>query len=229
MMEVESLRDNRQLLCSRQEKDNEGWRQPWRPLTCAKRPFEITEVSPSPILASQIRSGRGERYRTRCPNRSYNQTAPMMGLQRVVLAIIILSSLASSTLATFVPYVNCLDQNYINSNPKELQFQPWLVNAIFDATNSSHNLHITIYGNVSGKATNQTLPPPSNISYWQNDNETVGKITDLSPTNNRYSTLLTTFNVLSYTPYSAPSSRFCESLVQGHCPLAPVFWENSNE
>ena len=225
MMEAESSRrGNRQLLCSKQEKDIEGCGQDsWSRLRKLYRSPQIWMCS---RWASRITLGQRERQ---FENRSYGIDLPGMGLRRLVLTLIILCSMASSTMAAFVPYVNCLGENYINSNPKELQFQPFLVDAVFDATNQSHNLHITIYGNVSGKATNETLPSPHNISYWENDNETVGKITDLSPTNDKYSTLLATFNVLSYTPYSAPESRFCESLTQGHCPLAPVFWENGNE
>ena len=221
-------RDNRQLLYSRQKRDDEGWRQCWEPLSRVRRLYWISDLWRYLWQASQADRGYTERIETRYKNRSYSTTTSMLGLWKVVLAITILGSLVSSTTAAFVPNINCLSENYINSSPKNLQFTPLLVDAVFDATNSSHSLHITIYGNVSGEATNETLPPASNVSYWENDNEVGGKITNVSSMDNTYSTLLTTFNVLSYTPYQAPRSPFCESLTQGHCPLAPVFWENGN-
>ena len=70
--------------------------------------------------------------------------------------------------------------------------------------------------------------PAPDDPQWTNDTEYVGKITDLSPTNRNptASTLQVSFDVLSYSPYKPGASRFCESLVQGHCPLAPVFDHN---
>lgn len=52
---------------------------------------------------------------------------------------------------------------------------------------------------------------------------TVGKIVNVSPSNNKYSTLFQEFDVLTYTAYNAPASEFCQSVVNGSCPLAPSF------
>ena len=48
-----------------------------------------------------------------------------------------------------------------------------------------------------------------------NPNDTVGKIVDLSQSNNKYTTMFAKVNVLTYTPYQA-ASRFCNSTVHGH-------------
>ncbi|KAI9815599.1 MAG: hypothetical protein M1832_005460 [Thelocarpon impressellum] len=124
--------------------------------------------------------------------------------------------------AAFVSFENCLDPNIVNSRPVQLQFVPLFVHASYDTANRSHNLNVTVYGNVSGSAT-ITAPPPPSDPQWANRNATLGKIVDLSELNNKYSTLFAKFNVLSYTPYDMPPARFCGSLVRGECPLGPAF------
>ena len=153
------------------------------------------------------------------------QTPSFRALHKVVLAIYLLASISNPSLAVFINYDNCLGDNVINSKPLQLQFIPYFVNVVFNSTAPSHNLNITIYGNVSGIATQQPYPAPDD-PQWNNPNDTVGKITDLSPTNNKYSTLFTTFDVLDYSTYKAPLSRFCNSTVHDDCPLGPVFYAN---
>lgn len=46
---------------------------------------------------------------------------------------------------------------------------------------------------------------------------------NISPTNNKYTTLFDTFEVLTYTAYSDTGSQFCQSVINGSCPLAPSF------
>ncbi|KAI9830536.1 MAG: hypothetical protein M1819_005494 [Sarea resinae] len=129
--------------------------------------------------------------------------------------------------AAFINFDNCLNPNIINSNPLQLQFVPLHLYASFNKTNPSHNLNVTVYGNVSGIATQQTYPSP-NSPQWSDPNATVGKIVDLSKSNNVYSTFFSRFNVLSYTPYDADPMRFCETLVHGECPLGPAFTANAS-
>ena len=130
------------------------------------------------------------------------------------------------TSAAWVHFDNCLDRGIVYSNPVQLQFVPLNVSARLNSTDASHNLNVTIYGNVTGSATTLPPPPPDDLR-WGLDNETLGKIVDLSPSNFKYSTLFARFAVLSYTPYQHDPSRFCDSLVQGRCPLAPVFHSNA--
>jgi len=96
----------------------------------------------------------------------------------------------------------------------------------FNTTTPSHSLNVTVYGNVSGLATLEKLPGP-NDPQWKNPNDTKGKIIDLSPSNNKFSTLFSKFNVLSYTPYEAPPQRFCNTSIHGECPLGPAFFANA--
>ena len=131
-----------------------------------------------------------------------------------------------SSLAAFVNFQNCLDPSIINSTPLRLQFVPLFVSATFNTSDPARHLNVTVYGNVSGIATQQSYPPPDD-PQWQSPNGTVGKILDISPTNDHFSTLFATLNVLSYTPYNAPTSQFCNSVVQGECPIAPVFGGNA--
>ena len=130
--------------------------------------------------------------------------------------------------AVYVPFENCLSEGIVKSNPLLLQFIPLNVSAIFNATDPNNNLNITVYGNVSGIATQQPYPAPDD-PQWSDPNGTVGKIVDLSASNEKYTTLFTKFNVLSYTAYEAQPARFCNATVQGKCPLAPAFHANPTD
>lgn len=139
------------------------------------------------------------------------------------LLIICVLLLARGSHAAFIStFTDCLSPNIINSNPKQLQFTPLWVWAFFNSSSASHNLNVTIYGNVSGQATEQNLPQPDD-PQWKNPNDTLGKLEDVSKATNLVSTLQAQFNVLDYTPYNAPRTRFCNTVVQGTCPVAPVF------
>lgn len=149
-------------------------------------------------------------------------------LQNMMFAILLLEAFVVPTQAAFVNFQNCLSPQIIYS--PALQFVPLFVNAVFNATDAAHNLNITVYGNVSITPTSQQQYPPPNSSSWTNNSMTLGKITDLSPTNPvaTYSTLFTVFNVLSFMPYKAPRSRFCNSTIPGtQCPISPRFFGNA--
>ena len=143
------------------------------------------------------------------------------------LAFALVLHLCQPASAAYVNFQNCLGKGTTNADPLPLQFVPYFVNAVFNNSDGAYNLNVTVYGNVAGLATLQVYPAPDN-PQWTNDTEYVGKITDLSPTNPKptASTLQVSFDVLSYSPYNPGASRFCQSLVQGHCPLAPVFDHN---
>ena len=141
--------------------------------------------------------------------------------------IVLMFFLTRGSHAAFISTFNdCLSPNIINSSPKQLQLTPYWVWAFFDSVSPSHSLNVTIYGNVAGQAT-QGFYPPSNDSQWNNPNETLGKIVDISKATDIYTTLQAQFNVLDYTPYSVPATRFCNTTVQGKCPIAPNFAPNA--
>ena len=187
-----------------------GWRscEPW-----SERPWPIQS-------ASQRMSWRSEK-----PCSLLSSLMPVRILHNAITAVILVGLMSSPSSAAFVNFQNCLGSNVINSVPTQLQFVPLFVDAVFNSTAPSHNLNVTVYGNVTGRVTQEPLPPPDD-PQWRNPNQTLGKIPDLSPSNNKYSTLDSVFNVLYYTAYDAPASRFCDSVVQGGCPIAPAFAAN---
>ncbi|KAL1958801.1 hypothetical protein VTO42DRAFT_3638 [Malbranchea cinnamomea] len=128
--------------------------------------------------------------------------------------------------AAFVPFRNCLPKSITASDPLQLQFVPLLVSATIDNSNEVKKLDITVYGNVSGTANGQGDYPPPDDPRWQDENETLGKITDVNADGSVYTTLFANLNALTFTPYIEPPTRFCESLTQGTCPLGPVFDAN---
>ncbi|KAE8375553.1 hypothetical protein BDV26DRAFT_267691 [Aspergillus bertholletiae] len=144
------------------------------------------------------------------------------------ISMLLLVMLMSPTYAALVNFDNCLPAPTIASNPQKLQFVPLDVSVKFDLTNPLHNLNITVYGNVSGTTDQSSSYPSPDDPRWTNPNETVGKIVDLDTANNKYSTLITTIDVVSFSPYSGPT-RFCDSVVQGECPLGPVFYANASD
>ncbi|KAI9813212.1 MAG: hypothetical protein M1826_002528 [Phylliscum demangeonii] len=145
-----------------------------------------------------------------------------------LLRVALLGLVIPTISAAFIHFDNCLDQSIIHSNPVQLQFTPLRVWARFDTVNATHNLNLTVYGNVSGSATT-TPPPPPDAPGWNNPSVTLGKIVDLSEANNKFSTFFAKFQFLSYTPFLIPPARFCSTLVRGSCPLGPVFNASSDD
>lgn len=137
--------------------------------------------------------------------------------------------------AVFIDFDNCLSDTYKNSEsgqPKELQFVPLYVNAVFNTTNPSHNLLVRVYGNVTGSGPENLVVnlPPQNDSYWtSNQTNLGGKIINIpneDATNPKLTTLNNKIDVLTYEPYDH-SEAFCDNLVNGTCPLAPSFFANA--
>ena len=145
-------------------------------------------------------------------------------MRRTALSTLLLASTAASSVnATFIPFTNCLDDPILNSDPLQLQFIPLMVDASIDSSPASaRHLDVTVYGNVSGLATQEPYPAPDD-PQWDDPNSSIGKIVDLNEANNKYSTLFAKLNALSFTPYIADPARFCQSVTQGECPLGPVF------
>jgi hypothetical protein len=96
------------------------------------------------------------------------------------------------------------------------------VSVKFNLTNPLHPLAITVYGNVSGTTSRTANYPAPGSPDWINPNWTDGKIQDVYSINNKYSTLMTDLNVLSFTAFDN-ASRFRDSVTQGTLPLGPVF------
>ncbi|KAL9102347.1 MAG: hypothetical protein Q9163_002497 [Psora crenata] len=141
------------------------------------------------------------------------------------IALSVISVPIQPSTGHFIPFDNCLSPNIINSNdPKQLQFVPLFVWAAFNSTAPSHDLNVTVYGNVDGIARQVPYPPPGDRSWGDPKNDT-GKIPDLAGDEGRekYTTFTAEFDVLNYTPYHPDAARFCNTSVIKECPWAPVF------
>ncbi|KAI9653122.1 MAG: hypothetical protein M1831_006206 [Alyxoria varia] len=145
---------------------------------------------------------------------------------------LLLHSLLTPVEGVFISHNNCLDKSLNNTTPHSLQFVPYFFDAQFDSLQSTHNINITVYGNVRGTSQKVELPPPDS-PRWNDPDYTYGKIedyTDNSDGRSKYATLFYKFNVLTYTPYNAPPSRFCNATMPGtECPIAPVFDGNASD
>ncbi|KAK5987363.1 hypothetical protein PT974_11490 [Cladobotryum mycophilum] len=156
------------------------------------------------------------RSRWRC--RKYDMdlaTRPTILLITILIALFI----ATPAAAVQIPFQNCLGQAIQTDKPQSLQWVPKYVDAVFDTKNPTHNLRIINWGNVTGAFFNG-LPPP-NDPYWANPNETNGKIVN-SEDSDRATTIASNVKYLTYEPYR-DRLNFCDNLVNGTCPLGPVF------
>jgi hypothetical protein len=79
---------------------------------------------------------------------------------------------------------------------------------------------------VTGQAVLGEYPPPSS-ERWDDPKDPFGKIVNLSTTNNKYSTLFTNYKLLTYTAFSESPAPFCDSVINGQCPLGPIFNETT--
>ncbi|KAJ5528470.1 hypothetical protein N7527_001863 [Penicillium freii] len=144
------------------------------------------------------------------------------------IALLCLVSFASPAAAVLLDFENCLSKTILESDPLQLQFVPTNVSVKFNLTNPLHPLAITVYGNVSGTTSRTANYPAPESPVWRDSNWTDGKIEDVYSTNNKYSTLMTDLNVLSFTAFDN-ASRFRDSVTQGTLPLGPVFNYNLSQ
>jgi hypothetical protein len=141
------------------------------------------------------------------------------------LLAMLLCLLITPATAAFINFQNCLSQAYQDTDPPALQFVPLFMDASFNTTDPSHQLMVTVWGNITGAYTQVQLPPP-NSPAWTNPNFTDGKIENLPYPHTKWTTLSRKINVLTYEPWKQ-NARFCDVLVNGTCPLAPSFTANA--
>ena len=107
-----------------------------------------------------------------------------------------------------------------------LRWVPLAINASFDRSTPAYTLNVTVYGNVTGaQAPRPLLQPASNTTYWNDPNQTFGKIPDQDHSTGLQTTLFDKISVLNYVPYKSESLRFCNYTLGEGCPIAPVFVE----
>jgi hypothetical protein len=132
--------------------------------------------------------------------------------------------------AVMIEFENCLSDATKNDLPTKLQWVPRYMDAVFNTSDPSHNLKVTVWGNVTGTF-NSMIPLPSanDTQYWgSNQTEQGGKILDIpfpdsdSP---KITTIFNKVNVLTYEPWSQ-NVAWCSQLKNGTCPLGPRFGVN---
>lgn len=173
---------------------------------------------------SAMDSGR-RRPRPRPPHSSFPSAASsILGMLLITFACLLIQPAA----AVLIPFDNCLDSSYTQAETEtgvpNLQWNALYVDARFDNQDPAHNLQIIVWGNVTGSytvKTNDTVPSPNDPS-WNDPSSTFGKILE-RPDEKNLTTLQTRVNVLSYQPFYNRSAFCNDSLVNGSCPLAPVF------
>ena len=137
--------------------------------------------------------------------------------------VLLTASLLPVASAAFINFENCLKPVFLRDTGESyLHFTPLYVWASFNTTHPSHTLNVTVYGNVSGQAQAGAMPPPSDDN-WTNGNKSFGKIVHVDPGNNKLTTIFSNFQVLTYSAWSPEPTAFCNSTINGICPLGPVF------
>ncbi|KAK2063888.1 integral membrane protein [Colletotrichum caudatum] len=156
------------------------------------------------------------------PLLSLKRPPPFGSFATLVLVLLACLLVAQPASAVLIPFDNCLPDSYRNYEPLPLQWSPVYIDARFDTENPAHSLQITVWGNVSGSYYNVSLPPVGD-PRWNDPTQHDGKILDSTKEGNKVTTLASKVNFLTYEPFSNISS-FCKySLVNGSCPLGPVF------
>lgn len=171
---------------------------------------------PPPSITIEASSSNELASSCRRPRRFTSFTGFTYGLMFVIL-----SALISPATAAFVNFQNCLSTAYQNNVPTSLQFVPQYVAATFNTTDPAYPLTVTVYGNVTGSYLRVTLPAPDD-PLWDNASYTNGKIENLTAPYTKYTTLYNKVNVLTYDEWSE-NVNFCNQLINGTCPLAPIF------
>lgn len=202
-------------------------RKEWQARPCAA---DDGQLSGTPFPQQGLRSTtRNRRAQMAFPR--WRQTFPLMNLG--YLLALIVSFLIVPASAVLLEFDNCLSESYKNGNPKQLQFVPYWLDAVFNTTDPSHNLQVTVWGDVTGFiGQNQSAPPLNSnpLSYWSPVNDSTvygGKIINIpnagstDPNLVKYTTLSNKVNVLTYEPYDH-SEQFCANLVNFSCPLGPA-------
>jgi hypothetical protein len=201
--------------------ERDAWQLRWSGDSPNERPSSTS--SPQQGSLSTIRARRADILL------KWRQSSPFGTLG--YLLVLIASLWVIPTSAVFIDFQNCLSQSYQNDVPLQLQFDPLFMDAVFNTTDSSHNLHITVWGNVTGSGPeNLVLLPPANDTYWTSNQTNLGGKIEDNPTGpdgvNKLTTLFNKVNVLTYEPWSQ-TVEFCNQLINASCPLAPSFTANA--
>ncbi|KAI1995250.1 hypothetical protein LOZ53_001480 [Ophidiomyces ophidiicola] len=202
-------------------------------LQCLTRPRRVWN-SDARCCGGLLRRRRMDRTTTRSPSSSLSPSSLLLRRRCPALLLALLQTVAVLLLllapvhAASVPFHNCLPESIVRSQPVRLQFIPLYVSATLAASPQRRTLNVTVYGNVTGLTTREDYPLPDD-PRWSNPNVTTGKILNVEPSTNVFTTFFARLDVLSFTVYKANSRPFCETVVQGQCPMGPVFHANASD
>ncbi|KAG6002101.1 hypothetical protein E4U21_003453 [Claviceps maximensis] len=145
-----------------------------------------------------------------------------------LLTVALFALLASAPVsAVRIRPTNCLPESFQNQNPPFIQWYPVEADAKFDTSSNRHNFQYTVWGNVTGSLQRVRLPSPDDRDYWTNPDKTNGKIVNSDNSENG-TTVKSSISMLSYLPWSHRSFFCGDALVNGSCPLPPVFNTTGN-
>lgn len=158
---------------------------------------------------------------------------PLPRVLPVVLFYLVLALLIPRTDAVFINFESCSSKLILDGGIPYLQFTPMYVWAAFDTHQPTHNLNVTVYGNVSGQSVGGTLPPPGNASWDDPKGALIGKIINLDPTSNLYTTLFSNFKTLTYSSWTPIGVPLCwhtlNQTAASYCPIGPAFEANASD
>jgi hypothetical protein len=148
-----------------------------------------------------------------------------------ILILLAITSFLPLASAVFINFENCLERVFLDDAKRSpyLQFTPLHVWAAFNTSAPSHGLNLTVYGNVSGQTSYGDLPSSNDTGYWNDPEKEFGKMINVEPSNNHYTTIFSSFRVLTYSSGTLENREFCKSLLNGTCPLAPAFFANASD
>ena len=127
----------------------------------------------------------------------------------VVLFYLVLALLIPRADAVFINFESCSSKLILDGGIPYLEFTPMYVWAAFDTHQPTHNLNVTVYGNVSGQTDRGTLPPAGNASWNDPKEVQIGKIISLDESSNLYTTLFSNFKTLTYSSWTPLGVPLC--------------------
>lgn len=185
------------------------------------RPSRLSAVNHIQLSSSSALRRVRHASSTHSPSRSQY---PNLWATLVILFLVI-----TPISAVRVDFQNCLSADYRNNEPPALQWVPLYADASFDTQSEERNLRFTVWGNVKGSRNRADLPPAGD-PYWDDDQETEGKIVRIPEPNAPNLTATTLFrkvDVLTFEAYR-DLENFCDAgITNGTCPLSPVFPEDN--
>ncbi|KAG6014592.1 hypothetical protein E4U43_006372 [Claviceps pusilla] len=190
-----------------------------------------TPCQPSGTNSVCATSSSGPKRQTMCNNRSRHASSIVSaasGTMRRLMTVALFSLLASTPVsAVRIRPTNCLPESFQNQNPPFIQWVPVEAHAKFDTKSNKHNFQYIVWGNVTGSLQRVKLPPPEDRDYWTNPDKTNGKIINSDNSENG-TTVKSSISMLSYVPWSHRYFFCGDALVNGSCPLPPVFNTTGN-